>query len=477
MSSSEWQDHAEIVCLRFDEDWSAFTARFDANSGDPALHRVIDVVRQNGAVSVLVEHQYVCRDYRSEYIGFYGSTFRRVSSRSTRLHFFDQEVTGTEVELGTLPQLAYLGYSVIRPLTWAPVGRTVIRPPRVTSGRMCVISDPVDVFGTPLIASGVPFMSQDGSYLRCAHAAQWMVLYHAFRRGVVERPTPSLVQQAGMGGEVVGRQVPSSGLSPAQLLHSLHELGLSPGREPLPGTQDESQRSSRSSLPAVLCRYVNSQMPPIVMSRSHVWVVVGYTVDRENWKHDAIRFFRHDDELGPYLPVLNPWQEDVPAHREWLAAFPPLPRKCYLAADRAEILGEHMLSSMGSGALSSDATRRTYAIRSSEFKHGLRSRGIPADVAAAYRLESWPSWIWVVEAVDRQLRSQGDPDVIGEAIFDATSPESSEDPQTALRDNGPLLALHTDGVALLAGSATPRHRILEVEQATPYLTGMPAPPS
>jgi hypothetical protein len=240
-------------------------------AGDPALHRVIDVVRQNGAVSVLVEHQYVCRDYRSEYIGFYGSTFRRVSSRSTRLHFFDQEVTGTEVELGTLPQLAYLGYSVIRPLTWAPVGRTVIRPPRVTSGRMCVISDPVDVFGTPLIASGVPFMSQDGSYLRCAHAAQWMVLYHAFRRGVVERPTPSLVQQAGMGGEVVGRQVPSSGLSPAQLLHSLHELGLSPGREPLPGTQDESQRSSRSSLPAVLCRYVNSQMPPIVMSRSHVW--------------------------------------------------------------------------------------------------------------------------------------------------------------------------------------------------------------
>lgn len=463
----------EIIQLVHDSDWVDLAARFDAGRDNPALERVFQVARENGAVRVLVEQGYVCRDFRSEHAGFYGTMFREIPSRSTRLNFFDCLISRADVEAGKLPQEGYLGYSVVRPLAGTPVGRTVIRPPKVPLGRFCQVDDVVDVLGSKLVATGVPFMSQDGSYLRCAHVAQWMVLYHAHLRGVVPRLTPADIQQAGLGGEVVGRQVPSSGLSPAQMLHSLYELGLSPGSEPLPKSREESRAADGQSLPAVLCRYVNSQMPPIVMSATHVWVVVGYSTDAEFRGHDSIRFFRHDDVMGPYLPVSDPWNEISPEYRQWIAAYPPLPRKCYLVADRAELLGEFAFKEAGI-----DCGRRTYAIKSSDFKHGLEARGVPPEVAASYRLESWPRWIWVVEALDREKRAKGVPDVVGEAIFDATMAEVPSGPNGALREDGPLLAIHAAGVLMLARPGD--WLVLEGSSAAtrePYDSGMPAPPA
>ena len=383
----------EILESRYDTDWEELAARFDGGRENPALRRVFDVVHQNGASHVLVERGYICRDYRSEHSGFYGTMFREISSRSTRLHFFKRAITVADVEAGALPQAGYLGYTIVRPLAGAPVGRTVISPPSAPHSRFCVVKDTVDVLGSRLVAAGVPFMSQDGSYLRCAHVAQWMVLYHAYLNGVVARRTPADIQQAGLGGEVVGRQVPSSGLSPAQMLHSLHELGLSPGSEPLPPTREASRQAGSASLPAVLCRYVNSQMPPIIMSNTHVWVVVGYAGDPAKWNHDVIRFFRHDDVMGPYLPVSDPWCETQPEYSRWVAAYPPIPRKCYLVADRAELLGEFAFE-----VAEQDCGRRTFAIRSSDFKHGLAERGMNPEVAAA--VEAIKAYIpdgWKVE--------------------------------------------------------------------------------
>ena len=57
---------------------------------------------------------------------------------------------------------------------------------------------------------------------------------------------------------------------------------------------------------------------------------------------------------------------------------------------------------------------------SNHFKDGLVDRRVPVNQAAILRRASMSRWIWVVEAVDRSLRRQGKPAVIGEVVVDAT---------------------------------------------------------
>ncbi|MBM2811891.1 MAG: hypothetical protein HW416_2650, partial [Chloroflexi bacterium] len=94
---------------------------------------------------------------------------------------------------------------------------------------------------------------------------------------------------------------------------------------------------------------------------------------------------------------------------------------------------------------------RTYAIRGNAFKVGLPSRGMDAALAREYRLARLSRYVWVVEAVDRQRRSAGEPCVLGEAVLDATSSEL--DPN--------VLAVHVPGVALVHRiGAAPRFPIM-----------------
>jgi hypothetical protein len=69
----------------------------------------------------------------------------------------------------------------------------------------------------------------------------------------------------------------------------------------------------------------------------------------------------------------------------------------------------------------------------------LPDRGVHANVAREYRLARLPRYVWVVEAIDRQLRSPGSACVLGEAVLDATSSDHSPE----------VLSLHIHGVMWL----------------------------
>jgi hypothetical protein len=443
------------------------------------LERLIEVAMAHGVSTVVVERRYIDADYRSEHSRFYSTTFRRYPSVCHRLHFFTRDVPGDLRDLGEL-QDHYIGYSVMRPFEQAPVGRTVVAPPPELAGAtLCLATDEVHLFGWRLTARGVPFTSQDAQYLRCAHSAEWMVLYHAHLVHGLPRRLPSDIHDAAMNGEVVDRQLPSMGLSLGQMLSSLQSFALSPGRLLLPESRDDSKDAGPLlSLPAILCRYVNSQMPPIVVSPEHAWVIVGYSSDGSG--HDGVTLYRHDDSAGPYLEVPDPWGEPLPQHRPWLVALPPLPQKCYLSAERAEALGSLWLraaaanaasaaSAPGSEGLGDDVTVRTYAIKSSDYKQDLAKRSLPDAIAQMYRLASWPKYIWVVEAIDRAKRSNGDPCVLGEVILDATAHHLA-----SATDITALLSFNLRGSCVLQ---TPDHR--EIRRVTvgnwkAYESGCPA---
>jgi hypothetical protein len=76
-----------------------------------------------------------------------------------------------------------------------------------------------------------------------------------------------------------------------------------------------------------------------------------------------------------------------------------------------------------------------------------------------------PSSVWVVEAVDRERRRAGQPCVVGEAIFDATSREHQPDP----------LAIHVPGLAMVHRTGAPSRFPIRCAP-DPYESGGVGPP-
>lgn len=437
----------------------------------PQLARVAEIARGHDVTHLLIERRYIDRDWRAENSRYYASTFRRRPSVCHRVHFFTAPVPADHDLSGLQPH--YRGYAVIRPLSIAPVGRTMIAPPaELAAGFRVESTEIVDVLGWPMEITAMPFISQDGQYLRCAHAAMWMVLHHMHLSWGMPRRLPSDIHDATAGGVVVGRQLPSGGLSHEQLMGGLSSLGLSPGHLQLTSTRQAATALDEPELALypVMCRHVNSNLPPLIRSSKHVWLAVAY-VQEPSSGSQAVTLYCHDDALGPYLRVDDPWSADdvdpaaTPNRRgmqdqPWSAAILPLPPKFYMNAERAEgvaarILGDHLASARADGADDvsraevDDALRyRTYGIRGRDYKHGLTRRPvIDAGLARFYRLLPLPAYVWVVELIDKRLvgTDGSGPCVLGEVVLDPTAMR-----EPTLIDDG-LIAVHMPGWARADG--------------------------
>jgi hypothetical protein len=463
--------------------WDALETDYAHPSASGPLHRIFEIAQAHGVVCIVKEPRYIDADWRSQLARFYNGAFRRFPSVCHRLHFFTRKVDPDVTDLSGL-QDAYRGYTVLRPLPVAPVGRTMIAaPPELDDAVRCEGLENVEIFGWPFTITAMPFISQDTQLLRCAHAALWMVLRHGTFVHTLPRRLPGEIFDAALGGVVIGRQLPSDGLSPHQLLSALFGLGLSPTGKSLPETLADEQAAGPLGLYGMVCRYINSRLPPIVISNTHAWVVVAYT-RAPSGGSPAIQLWRHDDARGPYLPVHDPWAEPELAHDPWVAAYLPLLPKAYLDAERAEGVGQSWVDGFSrSAALAGTTlemaaarpdpreqwTLRTYLVESSQFKHRLADRGVPAIVAAAYRRAPMSRYVWVVEVVDRLARKDGQPDVIGEVVLDATLTQYEP-----LTDFTSILALHVDNFVYMPGvDGAPALTLTAVPQGVLYRTGCP----
>jgi hypothetical protein len=470
----------EVVDVSTDDGWEYIHSTYASKANDPPLRRIIEIAKEHGTVSVVVERRYIDADWRNEHAHFYGSTFRRYPSVCHRLHFFAAPI---DPDFGNLEDRTdrYRGFSVMRPLPDTPVGRTMIAPPPELAGATVVgATEHVNLFGVKLSVTGMPFISQDAQYLRCAHASIWMVLRHASLKYGLPKRLPSDVREAAVGGHVVGRQMPSDGLSVPQMLNALDRLGLPAGRlEPaVDAGPDVRPPAGSLTLYGVLCRYVNSDLPPIVVSTCHAWVVVGWD-RRASDGHKRLTLWRHDDARGPYIRVDDPWNEPDEAHREWKFVLPPLMPGMNVDAERAEATGAAWLthaikqwSTDGNGdpgraadALDADELAfQTYAVASNDFKVRLRERGVDPALVQLYRTTHLPRYVWVIEAIDRTARDASEPCVLGEVILDST--HASPD----LRPLPGALCVHVEGIAI---SVAPDHgtvRQVDVTNTSAYLS-------
>lgn len=477
---SQGDEPATIYDMTVPGAWDMIRRLYAHRESERPLARILEIAENHGVVSVLVERRYIDADWRSQLARFYNGTLRRFPSVCHRVHFFTRPVPSDLTDLDAL-QKHYRGYTVLRPFPIAPVGRTMIQPPaELDDAVRCEHTEQIEVFGYPLNITAMPFISQDTQLLRCAHAAVWMVLRHAKVRHGLPAALPHAVFDAALGGVTVGRTLPNDGLSAEQLMGAMENLGLSPTSKNLPQTQAAELAGKGLRLYGMACRYLNSALPPIVISDCHAWVLVAYR-RAPSAGNAGIQLWRHDDARGPYLPVDNPWKEPERAHQPWYAMYLPLLPKVYLDAERAETVGRSLIAGFRASPLYSGSTleqadtrpndehrstARTYLITSSAYKQRLAHRMMPAELSAAYRRTPMSRYIWVIEIVDRLLRSQHQPDVLGEVILDSTLTQFEP-----LSDVNCSLAMHVGSFAFIPGiDQSPDHVMHAIPMAA-YATG------
>jgi hypothetical protein len=480
------------------DEWLVALDRYLHARNDLPLLRCLDVVLTRGATTLVIERRYLDIDYRSEYSTYFSRLFESVPDTTHRLHFFTGHVT--REHLGLINEgHGYLGYVVVRPTEKGPISRAMLRPPLdIEDSIRASVTERVSFFGEYLEVTGVPFTQQDTQLGACAHAAAWICHFTASLRGdVTRRPRAEFINMVNSSLSL-DRAIPTSGLNVGQLSDLFRSTGLpsifyalgrlpterlpwqpsSPtdpgplpdGTRPPPGTWDHG-------VVPILTRYLNSGYPVLVGTQDHAFVVCGYrrSPTRSGW----IDFYRNDDQRGPYMLIENVLQDKE--QTPWSTLHVPLPEKIWLGPEAAERIGGLALVATSSGIRDQLQTLyggpieslrdlidhntlalKTYVTRSNEFKARLIERRIPEGMVRAYRLAGLSRFVWVVEAVDRDLRAAGEPCVLGQAIFDSTSDDTVPN----------LIGLDVHGVVwpLLNGGA-PR-----LTPTGPYLSGAVGPP-
>lgn len=427
MNFHEWSGDGNVARVIRLADERAVPWLLDTYGGSrpQVLQAVLSHAFALGCRTAVLEYRYLDPDWRDEHKQFYTTTFRRYPSVAHRLHFF-LEPPSEDLLAPDRPArfegMTYLGYSVLRPVAAAPVGRTFLKP-RALRDITCLTRDEVNLFGVPLIVEGTPFIAQDAQLSRCAQTTTWVTAYYHYREFGGPRVLPGQIARAVASTLEHGRPVPSPGLTIGQIADAARSVGLPPLVYPL------RHLARDESIPRVLCRYLNSGLPVTVATRSHAFVLIGYgrSLGPDG---ELLHFIRHDDEVGPYRRV--DWLLDE--YGPWEYAIVPLPEKVYLPGENAEEIGAAKIRAELDRSPTPVAARlherlvdesrplsfRSTVVRSNEFKKTLRERGYHDEVAAAYQRMPMSRFVWVVELTDRAARDADRPCVLAEAIIDAT---------------------------------------------------------
>jgi hypothetical protein len=190
----------------------------------------------SGAVkAVLIETEYIDKDYRSTYYNFYAKKGQHYRADCVRLHFFDETVAFDPQSLRLTSSAGeltyhYFGYMVLRPTGGATIGRSVLSPDVRSGASQLVITaaHKVHLLGYKLTVEGFPSMDQHRDIAVCAHVACWSILRHYSEcyniyREYLTHDITMMAQEFDPGG-----LVPSKGLEMSHAERVFQEAGTFP---------------------------------------------------------------------------------------------------------------------------------------------------------------------------------------------------------------------------------------------------------
>lgn len=311
----------------------------DVGDAQPALvsskshvHYLHDYLEHEKVKTIVVEKQYVDRDYLEDFAGYYVRCFNddAYGPRCHRLHFFDSSFDAeafnavlcrsqSAMSLEDL-QSAYIGFLVVKPLPATFIGRTCLRPYHDLPERHYPITHQykASLFGIPLKVESLAFQEQDKVIAACATSALWSA-FHA-TGSLFQHSIPSPLEITKAATEKVPstiRTMPNKGLTGPMMTHAIRHVGLDP--YPIDQKGDENFHLLKSTLYA----YLNAGIPVIagvqlykknVSEGFHAVTVAGYRLDLDRpisygqtgflLRASRIsKIYVHDDQVGPFAKM------------------------------------------------------------------------------------------------------------------------------------------------------------------------------
>lgn len=442
-------------------------------------------MEKNGCTDVIVERNYIDKEYLDEFSFFYSTSFKNYDRFCTRLHFFNdnlnkeleinfnEEFTLTGSQKDVL-QKRYLGFCVIRPTEKYRVSRSIIKPYIENPRDIFIISQStyrVNLNGTCLSISGMPFMQQDSQSGVCASADLMMLsafMHEVYRHRLCTSPEISLIANKFLGSD---RSFPNRGLTVSHMMSALSEMGYSP--------VVYSRQNASVPLNEIAYYYLESALPVLLFWRGHVCLAIGHDFTpnlapmtpgrRISRNYDFIRhFIIHDDELGPYLLMPLKKSDVKNAHffpnldadvfrssythplsfEDIVALIVPVHKKIYISGEELNSHIEALLddnnhiyklitAKMGGSEKifledllkNNNLALRTYFMKSNDYKKWVAELpSMSEEVKTFYLNSELPKFIWVTEITDLEnLRKSANKDhfIMGEIISDTTASSKS----------------------------------------------------
>jgi len=290
---------------------------------------LLQYLKDLGAETVVVEPEYFDRDYLAEFSAFYGVSAKQYPNTCARLHFFSSAFTtrellltaGGDQEWTEKLQQSYLGFSILRPVPYCELGRTVLQWYPDLTPTLPRRTDPSRVYrahflGLELSVEGLAWQQQDTRVASCATTALWSLLQSSALDEFHAVPSTVAITQAAHRTASYGARVfPSAGLTPEQICESIKECGLGPElfRGEVRMGDFSRQRFSticasliRSGYPCVLVGNLEGGVMPAHASHAMTcngfreigaWSVPAETV---KFLDEQIEYlYIHDDNIGP----------------------------------------------------------------------------------------------------------------------------------------------------------------------------------
>ncbi|NEJ21876.1 hypothetical protein GR247_17070 [Rhizobium leguminosarum] len=468
--------------------WTQLQGILEDKQLNPHLtQKIIEQLRALGALTFLMEDEYVDRDFTDAFAAYYSRLFKRHSKICRRIHFFKQDLS---VVLGspTDAQMAldlqacesdYLGFIVLRPVHQAPVASAVLRTPAPMAGHeahaLVKAKYAVHLLGAELIVDAFPMTQQDQRIGACAQATIWSAARHFHTRHSGPWVSMVSVTEAAMAQEVfTASSTLPNGSEFLSLSGMVSALRVS-GRKPLIYMADDpAQFLWQSVRPAdVINRYVDSGIPVIVglgfpnQNVGHAVIASGQVFSQQAPVAAASHptraafcsaFYINDDQRGPNLrmavkPVDPVGETDYSVEGNVRFLIIPLPDKVFLPAEKAELFAWDLLAKYSSSwtALKAGATlgasvahgdeftthiaadtavARTYLTYGWKYKHRMLPNRLTDATKSLLNSTELPRFVWVTEfgTVDSFAPNNlYDRRIFAHCVVDATAKNMGED--------------------------------------------------
>lgn len=291
-----------------------------------------DYLQTLDAKTLVVEKQYIDKDFLNDYANYYVKCFHKYERFCTRLHFFSCEMTQDDFNNvltdfhvfqanHQMLQENYLGYMVVKNLPQSIIGKTCLKCYPKGDNRYfpATVKHKVHLAGIPLCIETLPFQEQDSVVAACATSSLWSMFYGTGELFHHSIPSPyEITKAATQDFPVSSRAFPNHGLSLEMMAKAINKVGL----EPLC-----ISAGSEVLTKAIIYAYLKAHLPVMLGTKlinritqradRHAVIIVGYNYD-EHKQIDCVyqqqnegyplklrasnisKIYVHDDQVGPF---------------------------------------------------------------------------------------------------------------------------------------------------------------------------------